>query len=85
MSTIDLEKLKDLFSYHTSERNEKRTNDHMKVNEMCQKFAINLSSVIENKEDLINLLMELQKLRMLTNQSVVNKYLSINYRSIFKD
>jgi hypothetical protein len=84
--SINEDKIEDLFSYHPTTSNfQERINDHNKCNEICQKFAIEISRLIQSEDELKNIINTVAILRMTINQAIVYKYMNLSIDDIFKD
>ena len=77
-----LQKLEDLFSYHPP-KNDAEQELHKVVNEASIAYAKTLACAIKNPAELITILREIQKVRMLANAAVCYERVGITYRDLF--
>lgn len=78
---IDVNKLKDVFSYHPPDA--ERAKKHSEWNTLVVDFVVKASEYIESPNDYTVFLRQMQEIRMLGNQTITNKAIGLNYRDIF--
>lgn len=79
---IDIDKLKDVFSYHPPDT--ERAKKHSGWNDLVVDFVVASAEYIQNEEDYLLFLNKMQQIRMLGNQTITNQSLGLNYRDIFE-
>ena len=84
MVNINLEKLRDLFSYHPPVDSDRELK-HEAINEAAVDFALAIAEVIDNPAELTTILRKIQEVRMLANQAIVLDSENLSYRGIFED
>lgn len=80
---MNKEILKKLFSYHPP-KNDQEKELHEIVNEASLQYAMTLAEVVKDPDELISILGQIQKVRMLANSAVSNDRVGISYKDLFK-
>jgi hypothetical protein len=78
---IDIEKLKDVFSYHSPDK--ERAKKHSEWNDLVVEFVVKASDYIDTPSDFTVFLRQMQEIRMLGNQTITNQSIGLNYKDIF--